>query len=198
MLKNTILLGTTVSTTSRQSSMVNAMSVVAPTGNAVMLINQSVSDTTVNLVFENWAPGGETFELHTITSKGYTVQTMALDTDLSHFPVKRESIAVLRFQPGTDVTQKNNQSPVEHGLMRAYPNPFNPSTTIQFSLDKASHVNVDVFNLAGRHISSLLSKKMPGGEFNIVWNAVDQPNGVYIIQLETENSVRFIKVSLLK
>ncbi len=198
MLKNNFLLGTTVSTTSRKSSVVNAMSVTAPTGNAVMLINQSTSDTTVNLVFENWTPGGDSFEQHTITSAGYTVEPMAMTTDLSALPVKRESITVLRFQPATTVAQQTGQAPFEHRLISAYPNPFNPSTQIHFALEHKSHVEIDVYDLAGRYISSLLSKEMPHGEHQVTWNAADQASGVYIVQLVTQNTVRFIKVTLLK
>lgn len=198
MLKNNFLLGTTVNSTSRKSTIVNAMSVIAPSGNAVLLINQANTDTTVNLIFENWAPSGDTFKVHTITSKGYAVETASIDTELSNYPVKRESITLLHFQPTTNVAQEPNQRPMKNELISAYPNPFNPKTTIRFTLRDREHVDVDVFDIAGRRIASLVSKEMPAGEHEIIWDAADQPSGIYLVQIQTGNSVQFIRATLLK
>ena len=55
-------------------------------------------------------------------------------------------------------------------LRQNYPNPFNPSTKIEFTLERASNVDVTVFDLAGRHVATLKSGSLAAGEHAVVWN----------------------------
>lgn len=74
--------------------------------------------------------------------------------------------------------------PVVFGISQNYPNPFNPSTTIAYTLPKQSHVNITVFDVAGREVSVLVDRTMSVGPQSVVWNATDRrgssvPSGVY-------------------
>ena len=55
-------------------------------------------------------------------------------------------------------------------LRQNYPNPFNPSTKIEFTLERASNVDVTVFDLAGRHVATLKSGSLAAGDHAVVWN----------------------------
>lgn len=88
-------------------------------------------------------------------------------------------------------------------LHGAYPNPFNPVTTIRFSLKQAQHVNLTVYNLAGRKVRNLCSAAYPVGDYNLIWDGCDDqnkamPSGVYILKLQSPTGVINKKLTLMK
>ena len=93
----------------------------------------------------------------------------------------------------------NSQTPpANFSLLNAYPNPFNPTTTINFSLKTDNKIKISVYDLNGREISSLLNQKISSGNYSIIWNARNQPSGVYFIRLEGKEFYDIKKVMLLK
>ena len=75
-----------------------------------------------------------------------------------------------------------------YNLFECYPNPFNPSTNIRFSLSYSSDVKIVVYNLLGEEIITLLNQSLLAGEHNVVWKGVDKnntsvPSGVYFITM---------------
>lgn len=198
MLKNNYMLGTPVSTISRKSTMVNAFAVDAPTGKVVMLINQTAADTTVNLDFVDWMPAGASMEIHSITGSGYDQQSAALDENWAqNITVAAFSIKMLRFADETAVDVQQDAAP-EYFQLTAYPNPFNLQTNIRFTLEQSSYVDLDIYDITGRHIRTLLSNELTPGQLQISWNAFDQPSGTFVIQLVTDDLVDFYKVTLVK
>ena len=96
----------------------------------------------------------------------------------------------------------HNSSFTIHNL-RNYPNPFNPSTTISFTLaEDASHADVKVYNIKGQHVKTLMDAQVSPGEFNIIWQGTDNSNkrvasGTYFVKLNVngvEKSVKKITV----
>ncbi len=84
-------------------------------------------------------------------------------------------------------------------LGKAYPNPFNPSTMIPFTLDKPGNVTLTVFDVKGRNVETLISNEaMEAGQHNMLFNATDLASGVYVYQLRVDNSVRAAKMVLNK
>ncbi len=74
-------------------------------------------------------------------------------------------------------------------LHPAFPNPFNSTTTISFSLPSNVEVSVEVFDLSGRLVETLLSGKTASGEHRIAWRTGSQPSGVYYVQLRSLEEV---------
>jgi hypothetical protein len=71
-----------------------------------------------------------------------------------------------------------------------FPNPFNPSTTIQFSLNKDQMISLNIYNLKGQLVESLINKELTIGSHSIDWNASEHASGMYIYQLQSiDNSV---------
>ena len=88
-------------------------------------------------------------------------------------------------------------------LEQNYPNPFNPTTTISYSLPKNSHVSIDVYNILGEHVVSLVDRNLTVGDYSVKWNAVDKyglkvANGIYIYQIIAGDFTQHRKMLLLK
>lgn len=77
--------------------------------------------------------------------------------------------------------------PVEFSLAQNYPNPFNASTTIEFSLPEAGDVSIQIFDILGRSIETLISGTHSAGTHSIVWHADNQPSGVYFYRIQAGN-----------
>lgn len=79
---------------------------------------------------------------------------------------------------------EENSSPTVFSLDQNFPNPFNPSTTIRFSLPQSADVSLTVMNLIGERVATLLSGQVAQGSHSIQWNASGIPSGVYFYRLE--------------
>ncbi|MBA4251728.1 MAG: hypothetical protein C0425_10425 [Chlorobiaceae bacterium] len=83
-------------------------------------------------------------------------------------------------------------------MINIYPNPFNPSTTIRFSLSKNEKINLRVFDLIGRVIATLVDEELSAGEHLINFDGKNFPSGVYFIRLKIGSSLFTHKAMLLK
>lgn len=83
-------------------------------------------------------------------------------------------------------------------LSQNYPNPFNPKTNIKFSLPKSSLVVIKVFNILGKEIETIVNEKLQPGTYNVDWNAVNHPSGIYFYTILTENYSETKKMMLIK
>jgi hypothetical protein len=84
-----------------------------------------------------------------------------------------------------------------------YPNPFNPSTTIKYSLQEDSKVTLEIFNIKGQKVKTLVDKILPTGKHTIVWNGTDESgrsvaSGIYFYKFKTDNFTKTKKMLLLK
>ncbi|MHB9029111.1 MAG: PQQ-dependent sugar dehydrogenase, partial [Candidatus Latescibacterota bacterium] len=79
-----------------------------------------------------------------------------------------------------------------------YPNPFNPSTTLSFSLQTKSDVRLSIIDITGRIIENLLSGHLMAGKYSVTWNAGSCASGPYIARLESGGSVYAKKIILVK
>jgi hypothetical protein len=104
----------------------------------------------------------------------------------------------------TDMIIANSHSEIKMNVPRkfelnqAYPNPFNPSTSINLHMPVNGNVNVAVYDLNGRVVQTLLSGVQSEGNYNINWDASGQSSGMYLIRATTEKQTAIQKVLLLK
>jgi len=75
----------------------------------------------------------------------------------------------------------------QYYLSQNYPNPFNPTTKINYTLPKAEKVKIEVFNLLGQRITTLLNKQMPSGSHEVEFTAKDLPSGVYLYRIVVDS-----------
>jgi hypothetical protein len=83
-------------------------------------------------------------------------------------------------------------------MKEIYPNPFNPTTSIQFTLPENRMVNISVFNIIGEKVSEIINADFTAGTHKIQWNASNQPSGVYFIRLNAGDFNSVKKAILLK
>jgi hypothetical protein len=83
-------------------------------------------------------------------------------------------------------------------LHQSFPNPFNPTTTISFSLESTSHTSLDIFDNGGKHIGSLCAGNLVSGTHHYQWRASDLPTGAYYCRLITEDFVSTQKLLLIR
>ena len=88
-------------------------------------------------------------------------------------------------------------------ITRNYPNPFNPSTTIEYTLAESGFVTLTVFNVAGQNVRTLVSAKMPTGSHSVVWNGKNDKgttvtSGVYFTRLLQVSQAAFHRVMFVK
>ncbi len=92
----------------------------------------------------------------------------------------------------------NEPIPVEASLDQNFPNPFNPSTQIGFSLSHSSTVTLTIYDILGRHVETLVNERLSAGFHSIQWNADGLSSGVYYYRLTTDQTVQTKHLVLLR
>ena len=88
--------------------------------------------------------------------------------------------------------------PEAYGLTKIYPNPFNPSTEIEFVLSNDAHVMLSVYDVNGRQVDTIFEGFQTSGLHSYRWNASQVPSGVYYVKLQFESQVQTMKAVLVK
>ena len=97
---------------------------------------------------------------------------------------------------GIDVTYSG--VPASYSLSPAYPNPFNPNTTITYGVPTESDVKITVYDMLGREIVQLVNQNMSAGAHQITWQASNQSSGLYMIKMVSNDYTSIQKVLLMK
>jgi hypothetical protein len=98
-----------------------------------------------------------------------------------------DDIWLLKIEPDTHMTtlpEIEAANPIDFILHQNYPNPFNPSTTIKYTLPKSEKVKIEVFNLLGQSIKTLLNNQMPSGSHEVEFNGQNLSSGIYYYKIE--------------
>ncbi len=85
-----------------------------------------------------------------------------------------------------------------YALSQNFPNPFNPTTTIYYEVPKTSKVTLEIFDILGHTIATLLNETQLAGEHSISWNALEYPSGIYFYRFTATNFSETKKLLLLK
>jgi len=108
------------------------------------------------------------------------------------------TLAVLADVQSPNGVVTSSQVPPDYILNQNYPNPFNPTTIIRYHLPTSSHVSLEVFDVLGRQVITLIDKTQSSGEYSVMWNASDCTNGVYICRFKAGNFYSTRKMILMK
>jgi hypothetical protein len=93
---------------------------------------------------------------------------------------------------------KPSRAPQQFALSQNYPNPFNPTTTIGYSIASVNHVTLEIYDVLGRKVATLVNETKPPGAYNVTWNATDIPSGIYFYRFKAGSFVSVKKLAVVK
>jgi len=141
-------------------------------------------DATYNVIVEKYGKQTNSSTVISVEVADYTIPNPIV---LLHDPLSE-----------SDITK-----PTVTTLKANYPNPFNPSTTIAFDISKDGHVALDVYNIKGQKVTTLVNDIRSAGSYKVVWNGQDSAghnvsSGIYFYRMQTEGYSAVKKMLLIK
>jgi len=119
---------------------------------------------------------------------------------ISAQPTASPSISFV--QPGCygvlDKIVSTETPPMSNVLLANYPNPFNPSTIVRYSLMRRSHVTLSVFDMLGKHVITLVDKQDEAGWHEVMFSSNQLSSGIYTARMLSEGHVLSIKMLLIR
>ena len=158
-------------------------------------------DNTKSAVYVD-SPGLHQFEVY-VRENGLKHDKFVLTTNRDYDPeIVDGDLGPDEILVGIDQTAKN-AGPQNFTLNQNYPNPFNSSTTISYNLPKAGHVRLDIYNVSGHLIATLVDGFQNAGRYDFVWNASDArsvplASGLYFARLNIESINSTIRMLLMR
>ena len=128
-------------------------------------------------------------------SPDYDLTTVDPPSDQADF-MNRIYFAKAKFKPLS--TNKVEAMPKVIQVFPNYPTPFNPVTTIDFSLALEAEVSLKIYDLLGNEVADLAKLFFPSGRHSIVWNACNLPGGIYFYKISADYVTYTQKMILLK
>tara|TARA_R110000868_G_scaffold259361_6_gene517371 strand:- start:18433 stop:24132 length:5700 start_codon:yes stop_codon:yes gene_type:complete len=136
------------------------------------------------------------FLLQNLPNGMYYWQVQAIDNGfMSSMFTEETMFEVLNSAVANEIS---NELPKEFTLNQNYPNPFNPSTNIEYSTPKSGLVRLQIFDITGRLISSLVNETKQAGTYQVTFDAGNLASGLYIYRLQVANIVITKKMTLVK
>ncbi len=143
------------------------------------------------LFFADATPAGEVFLLPNldVTSGLANIASEGANFYLTWLDDRREedylNVFAKKLGPlATSVTAADAGGPADFALQQNYPNPFNPATTIRFTLAQPEFVVLNIFDLQGREVATLVRGHRPAGTHALTFDAAHLPSGVYVYRIE--------------
>lgn len=153
-----------------------------------------LSSSSLNSATFSWtAPSDGTGDV-TLYIAGHQGSSSGANTELT----------MVSLEIATAVGEDGSQAiPDEYKLNDNFPNPFNPTTSIEFDLPRNSHVTIEIFNLLGRKVTQLADEEYPAGSHRVIWNGMSSDGqmvstGIYFYRIVAGDFIDTKKMLLLK
>ena len=150
-------------------------------GNSWNILDINISDTRYNWFVPN------------IISSQCRIRLTSVD-DPTYYVISDSNFTI----SNTVNIEDPNYYTMEYALYQNFPNPFNPSCRINFSLPKSSKVVLSIYNSLGQEVSELVNNNFMPGYYEYEFNAANLPSGIYFYKLTTEDYSEIRKMTLLK
>ncbi len=162
---------------------------------------------------------GKRYPIHDDSANGRYLRTSFYDMNYIGTEIPAEAITITGIcnnrADGIYFTPRHNddlyslaveegiQTPNKTAMKSIYPNPFNPSTTLAYTLDKSQNIEISVYNLKGQKVTNLYNAAQTAGNHTVTWNGNDSKgnvvsSGMYFFKLTTSNGSLVKKAALLK
>ena len=113
------------------------------------------------------------------------------------------AVTLQKLDPTTDVKLIDNNVPQTYVLDQNYPNPFNPTTNIKYTIPKAGNVKIEVYDITGRLVNTLVNQNQSTGSYTVTWDGKNSAgesavSGIYLYRIQANDFVAVKKMVLLK
>ena len=155
-------------------------------------------DTIVSMQYDDHTPWPTLAD-----GQGYSLVAINPETDLNN-PTNWRISLLLHGSPGRDdsinklTDEPDEIRPSHFDLSQNYPNPFNPITSIAFKIAADTPVRLQIYNIRGERVATLVNQKLAVGNYTIHWDAATFPSGIYFCVLNAGNFTDVKKMMLLK
>jgi hypothetical protein len=151
------------------------------------LFSDSVIDTTLNLSF---------YILENLTN--YSIYFWRVRSILGSEVSSWSPVWSFEVMAPSGIETGNEEIPDEYNLFPNYPNPFNPSTIINYQLPESGFVSLKVFDVLGNEVARLVGENKQSGSYEVTFDASNLPSGVYFYTLSAGDFVNTKKMLLIK
>jgi hypothetical protein len=128
----------------------------------------------------------------------YYVKAVDLGSNVSG-PSNEVNIRVGIEPPSKSVAGEGQEGVIyDYSLSQNFPNPFNPTTSINYQIKEKGFVSLKIFDMLGTEVASLVNESQEAGSYSVEFNAADLPSGMYVYRLSTNNFVDTKKLILLR
>jgi len=146
---------------------------------------------------------GDVIHLDHMSSYSFSTEQEAgfsavYDNAVASYPVSDSPRFMVQLSYGALDSDVKEALPKRYGLSPVYPNPFNPSATVQFDIKDWSRVTLDVYDIKGALVESLLDRKLTPGSHRYTWQPSSISAGVYFLRLTTLDEIFTQKVTYVK
>ena len=109
-------------------------------------------------------------------------------------------ILLLKTTPDLTIIRNITEAkiPSKYILHQNHPNPFNPTTTIEFSLPYTEFVTLKIYNILGEDVATLISERLSSGKYKYEWDASNLASGLYLYKIQAGDFVDIKKMVLMK
>ena len=142
--------------------------------------------------------------IHDDWNNSTIIKFLEVDDDNCVWVVTSKPAGLYRFNPNAiTAVEAESITPLTFTLSTAYPNPFNASTTISFTLNKPEKVNLAIYNLAGQKVRELAAGDYSAGSHTAVWDGCDNngtsvSSGVYLARMESGGVSKVVRMAMVK
>jgi hypothetical protein len=134
---------------------------------------------------------------------GFAYDAFMVDNRI--YVADKYSLMVLESHVPTEVKEVADEEniPVSYSLSQNYPNPFNPETNIEFTFLKSGQIKIEIFNILGQKVKTLMDEHLKAGHYVMDWDGRDDSgkevsSGVYLYRMQTSESSQTKKMVLLR
>ena len=128
-----------------------------------------------------------------------SLNIIQLFSDTNGYLYARTRTSLYRTTTVVGIDNKDKTTDVNsYKLYQSYPNPFNPTTTISYTIPKRGLVQLKVYDILGKEIETLVNEEKPSGKYSVKFNGSNLPSGVYFYNLRINNFVQSRKMILLR
>jgi hypothetical protein len=191
------------------------ISIQSPNGGEVWVVGETeditwasvnVDDVMIELSIDNGAtwstiisstPSNGTYSW-TVASQDSSDECLIKITNVTNNSINDASDGTFTIDIVSSVENPGEITPTEFDLVQNHPNPFNPSTTITYSLANEEHVSLKVYDIMGREVAELVNEDQAAGTYSLHFDASSLASGMYFYEISAGNFVATKKMVLLK